>query len=182
MSRRTRPTAAFADESIRGRRYVMGCVLVEERRLPALRPAINSLATGVAPRIHFNNDTYWQKQRVLAAVAEMQLQAFAVVCDKRHGANEFQARAACVAEIVRQLQRRAVGRLVLESRQDDRDDVRTITRTRAHEPSLLFEHRTGRDERVLWLADAVSWAVGAGQPWIDVLGRALIDVIDVDPT
>jgi hypothetical protein len=114
VSRRSPPTAAFADESIRGRRYVMGCVLVEERRLPVLQPVINALATGVAPRIHFNNDTDRQKRRVLAAIAEMHLQTFAVVCDKRHGANEFHARAACVAEIVRQLQRRAVGRLVLE--------------------------------------------------------------------
>lgn len=39
-----------------------------------------------------------------------------------------------------------------------------------------------RHERVLWLADAVSWAVGAGQPCIDLLGNALIDVIDVDLT
>ena len=159
----------------------MGCVLVEERHLPALQPAIDALATGIAPRIHFNNDTDHQKRRVLAAIADMQVQAIAVVCDKRHGKNEFYARAACVGEIVRQLQQRAVGRLVLESRQDDRDDVRTITRTRAPEPSLVFEHRTARHERVLWLADAVSWAVGAGRPWLDLLGRALVDVIDVDP-
>jgi hypothetical protein len=159
----------------------MGCVLVEERRLPVLQPVINALATGVAPRIHFNNDTDRQKRRVLAAIAEMHLQTFAVVCDKRHGANEFHARAACVAEIVRQLQRRAVGRLVLESRQDDRDDVRTITRARAKEPSLLFEHRTARHERALWLADAVSWAVGAGSPWNEALAGSLIDVIEIDP-
>lgn len=159
----------------------MGCVVVEERRLPALRPAITALATGVAPRIHFNNDTDRQKRRVLAAIAEMQLQLLAVVCDKRHGANEFHARAASLAEMVRQLQRRSVGRLVLESRQDDRDDVRTITRTRSREPSLVFEHRTARHEPALWLADAVSWAVRAGRPWADVLGRSLIDVIEIDP-
>lgn len=181
MSRRSRSTVAFVDESIRGRRYVMGCVLVEERRLPALQPVISALATGVAPRIHFNNDTDRQKCRVLASIAEMQLQAFAVVCDKRHGANEFHARAACVAEIVRQLQRRAVGMLVIESRQDDRGDVRTITRTRAEEPPLVFEHRTARHERALWLADAVSWAVGAGPPWTELLGGSLIDVIEIDP-
>ena len=142
---------------------------------------ISALATGVAPRIHFNNDTDRQKRRVLASIAEMQLQAFAVVCDKRHGANEFHARAACVAEIVRQLQRRAVGMLVIESRQDDRDDVRTITRTRAEEPPLVLEHRTARHERALWLADAVSWAVGAGPPWTELLGGSLIDVIEIDP-
>lgn len=104
-----------------------------------------------------------------------------MVCEKRHGVNEFHTRAACVTEIVRQLQRRAVGRLVLESRQDDRDDVRIITRARAKEPSLMFEHRTARQERALWLADAVRWAVGAGPPWTNALGSALIEVIETDP-
>ena len=32
MRRRFLPTDAFVDESIRGRRYLMGCVLVEAKR------------------------------------------------------------------------------------------------------------------------------------------------------
>jgi hypothetical protein len=36
MSRPFRPTDAFVDESIRGRRYIMGCVLVEARHLVVL--------------------------------------------------------------------------------------------------------------------------------------------------
>jgi hypothetical protein len=144
MSRRFRPTDAYVDESIRGRRYVMGCVLVEARNLATLRPAIDALASGVAPRIHFNNDTDRQKCRVLDAVAGMPIQVFATLCTKGHSTNEFQARASCVGEIVRQVQSRGVAKLVLESRQDDRDDERVIMRTREREPSLVFEHRIAR--------------------------------------
>ena len=76
---------------------------------------------------------------------------------------------------------RGVARLVLESRQDDRDDERVIMRTREREPSLVFEHRIARPERMLWIADAVTWAVGSGAQWSDRLGDVLIDVIEVHP-
>lgn len=181
MSRKFRPSHAFVDESVRGRRYVMGCVLVEARHLAVLRPAVEALATGVSPRIHFNNDSDRQKRRVLDAIAEMPIQLIATVCVKAYRTNEFKAREACVAEIVRQLQRRGVAELIIESRQDDRDDVRVITQTRQRQPSLVFEHRIARDERMLWIADAVSWAVGSGSQWSDRLGAALIDVIETRP-
>jgi hypothetical protein len=116
---------------------------------------------------------------VLDAVAEMPVQVFATVCVKDHSTNEFQARAACLAEIVRRLQRREVAKLVIESRQDDRDDERVITRTRAREPSLVFEHRVARQERMLWIAEAVTWAVGSGPDWSERLDGVLSDVVEI---
>ena len=63
-------------------------------------------------RIHFNNETDDQKRRVLDAIADMPIQAFATVCTKDHQTDEFRARAECVAEIVRQVQGRGVLSLV----------------------------------------------------------------------
>jgi len=180
MSRPFRPTDAFVDESIRGRRYIMGCVLVEARHLAVLRPAMDRLAVTTS-RIHFNNETDDQKRRVLGAIADMPIEAFATVCTKDHQVDEFRARAECVAEIVRQVQSREVLTLVLESRQDDRDDERVIVRTRNKEPFLVFEHRLGKQERMLWIADAVTWAVGSGHPWTGRLGDALTGVIEIRP-
>ncbi len=74
-----------------------------------------------------------------------------------------------------------MAKLVLESRQDDRDDERVILRTREREPSLVFEHRIARHERMLWIADAVTWAVGSGAQWSERLGDVLIDVIETQP-
>lgn len=57
MSRqRFKPTDAFVDKSIRGQRYLMGCVLVEAKTLPAVRPAVEELAL-FGNRIHFHNES-----------------------------------------------------------------------------------------------------------------------------
>lgn len=180
MTRRFRPTDAFVDESIRGRRYLMGCVLVEARHLAETRTTMDALSVTTS-RIHFNNETDTQRRRVLDAIAEMPIEAFAVSCAKDHGVSEFRARGECVAEIVRQVQQREVATLVLESRQDDSDDERVIVRTRGPEPPLVFEHRTGRLERMLWIADAVTWAVGSGHAWTQRLDAVLTDVIELRP-
>jgi hypothetical protein len=98
VSRRFRPTDAFVDESIRGRRYIMGCVLVEARHLAELRTTMDTLSVTTS-RIHFNNETDTQRRRVLDAIAEMPIEAFAVSCAKGHGVSEFRARGECVAYV-----------------------------------------------------------------------------------
>jgi hypothetical protein len=43
VSRRFRPTDAFVDESVRGQRYLLGCVLIEARSLTTTRQAMGDL-------------------------------------------------------------------------------------------------------------------------------------------
>ena len=100
---------------------------------------------------------------------------------RTHGVTEFDARDACLGEIVRQLQGRSVPRLTVESRQDDRDDRRTIARSRAPEPPLVFDHRVSSLEPLLWIADAVAWAFGAGGRWLPVVGPLIEDVTELRP-
>ena len=69
----------------------------------------------------------------------------------------------------------------MESRQDDRDDQRTILRSRAPEPLLTFDHRRGPDEPILWVADAVAWAYGAGNRWAPFADRVVDRVIELSP-
>ena len=103
MSRRFRPTDAFVDESIRGQRYLMGCVLIEARDLAATRAAIGVLPTR-GRRLHFNNEVDAQKRILLASIAELPVRAFVVVCHRRHGITEFIAREACLAALVSEVQ------------------------------------------------------------------------------
>lgn len=172
-------TDAFVDESIRGRRYLMGCVLVEARHLHELRPAVRSLA--LHQRVHFNNESVRQKRRVLAAIADMPIAALVVVCPRGHGITEFAARASCLTAIVDVVQNHEVGRLVIESRNDDREDERLLRRVRRAEPPLIFEHRLGSAEPMLWVADAVTWACGAGSPWRSLIDPIVDDVIELRP-
>ena len=92
--RRFRPTDAFVDESIRGRRYLMGCVLVEAKTLPDVRRAVAGLALD-GTRIHFHNESKRRRQLILEAFVELPLKVDIIVCERSHGVSEFDARNAC---------------------------------------------------------------------------------------
>ena len=180
MSRRFRPTDAFVDESIRGQRYLMGCVLIEARHLSEVRRSTAALV-GAGKRLHFHQELDTTRRSALELFATMPVRVTAVVCIRSHGSTEFQARAMCLAEIVRELQERSVPRLTIESRQDDRDDQRTVLRARRPEPSLVFDHRRGQREPLLWLADAFTWALGAGGLWLQMIDAVLDEVVELRP-
>ena len=180
MSRRFRPTDAFVDESIRGQRYLMGCVLVEARHLPTTRAAVAAMPTR-GRRLHFNNEDDPQRRLLLSAFAELPVQAFVVVCHRKHGITEFAAREACLAAIVTEVQALHADRLVVETRQDDREDARIIARVRQPQPPLVFEHRAARREPILGLADGITWAVGAGTTWQSLIEPILQQVTELRP-
>jgi hypothetical protein len=179
VSRRFRPTDAFVDESIRGQRDLMACVLVQAHDVPEMRADVGALAGTKSSRVHFNAELDSRRQVLLETFAALSIESFVVVCRRSHGVTEFQARTRCLAYIVGALQLRSVDRLVIESRQDDVDDERTIHRHRQREPRLVFEHRRGADEPLLWIADGVAWSVGAGPRWSDLLGTNLSQIIEL---
>jgi hypothetical protein len=158
----------------------MGCVLVEARHLPRLRRSMIEFAAP-GKRLHFHEEVDGKRRESLEFFASMPIRVLVTVVSRTHGTTEFAARDACLAEIVRVLQARSVTRLTIESRQDDRDDQRTIVRARAAEPPLLFDHRDGAREPMLWIADAVTWAVGAGGRWLQRADPILESVVELRP-
>ena len=112
MSRRFPPSDAFVDESIRGQRYLMGCVLIEARHLTRVR---QSTAALVAPgkRLQFHEELDSMRRSALELFATLPVRVTVVVCTRRHGVSEFHARDACLAEIVRLLQESSVPRLTI---------------------------------------------------------------------
>lgn len=164
MTRRFRPTDAFVDESIRGQRYLLGCLLVEARHLMPVRRAVAALVPP-GKRLHFHEELDSTRRLALGLFATLPVTVDIVVCNRLHGVSEFEARDRCLATVVRRLQVDAVPALTIESRQDDRDDRRTIARARQPEPVLVFDHVDGRREPLLWVVDAVAWAYGAGGKW-----------------
>ena len=180
MSRRFRPTDAFVDESIRGQRYLMACVLVQAHDMSAMRSDVGALAGTKSSRVHFNAELDSQRQTLLETFASFPIESFVVVC-RRHGVTEFEARTRCLAHIVGALQLRSVDRLVIESRQDDREDARIISKLRQPEPPLVFEHRTARREAMLGIADGITWAAGAGANWQALIEPLVQGVIELRP-
>jgi hypothetical protein len=118
---------------------------------------------------------------LLGAFASLPVRTVGFVVQRGHGTTEFHARAAALAAVVEKAQWRGAERLVLESRQDDRDDVATIERVRKREPQLRFEFRSGADEPLLWLADGITWAVAAGHEWSARMGSVLLGLRDIAP-
>lgn len=180
MIRRFHPTDAFVDESIRGQRHLMACVLVDARNLAEVRRSMTAFA-GVGKRLHFHQELDSTRRSALELIAALPVQLTVAVCTRRHGVSEFEARDLCLAALVRELQSQRVPRLIVETRQDDRDDHRTILRTRAADPTLNFEHRSGSDEPIVWVADAVAWAYGAGQRLSSLARPVVHRVIDLAP-
>lgn len=164
MSRRFRPTDAFVDESIRGQRYLLGCLLIEARHLMPVRRAVAALVPP-GKRLHFHEELDSARRQALELFATLPVIVDIVVCHRQHGVSEFEARDRCLTAVVRRLQADAVPSLTIESRQDDRDDRRTIARVRRSEPVLVFNHVVGRREPLLWVVDAIAWAFGAGGKW-----------------
>ena len=175
---RFRPTDAFVDESIRGQRYIMACVLIDVRHLPAARPAVEALAW-FGGRVHFHNESKRRRRDILEVFASLPIKVDVVEVQRGHGVTEFAARERCLATIVERLQDEQVSHLTVESRMDDREDQRTIGRTRRPLPPLVFEHRMGTDDPMLWVADGLAWAVGAAANWRDLVRPILRDVVDL---
>lgn len=173
-------TDAFVDESIRGQRYLMACVLVEARHLAEVRRETAELADS-RTRLHFHEELNSKRRVALEAFATMPVSVHVVVCHRQHGVTEFRAREACLSAVVQLLQSQTVPRLTIESRQDDRDDQRTIARSRLSAPPLVFDHRRSVREPLLWIADAIAWAYGAGGVWLPLVRPIINDVTELRP-
>lgn len=157
----------------------MACAMAEARHLPELRTAMKGLA--VHDRVHFNNESQRRKRLVLSEIREMPVGVLVVVAHRGHGVSEFSARNACLSSVVEQLQLRGVTRLTIESRDDDREDQRHLLRVRRREQPLVFEHRAADSEPLLWVADAIAWAHGAGAGWRQLIEPIVEGVTELRP-
>lgn len=173
--RRFRPTDAFVDESIRGDRYIMSCVLAEARTLRDVRLSMAELA--LHGQVHFRKESVRRRPMLVAAISVLPVEAFAVVVKRAAGVSHEDARRDGLSAIVETLQEREVSRLTLDRTTVAGADARTIRRVRSREPLLTFEHRASRDEPMLWVADGVAWAIGARGPWPERLGAVLTKIV-----
>ena len=90
-------------------------------------------------------------------------------------ARERTARPALLAAVLADLKELSVGRLVIESRESrdhlDRQVIAGMQRQGKASLDLVYEHLRPYEEPVLWVSDAVAWAVGAGGDWRSRVNR-----------
>ena len=140
-----------------------------------MRETMSSLA--LHGQVHFRKESVNRRPVLIEAVSALPVQAIAVVAVRAPGTSQVEARRQCLRAIVESLQERDVARLVLDRTSGAADDGRTLRGARRPEPFLTFEHRSSREEPMLWVADGVAWAVGARGQWPARLGPMLTGVI-----
>jgi hypothetical protein len=167
---------AFVDESQRRGTYLMCAVLVQPNQLGVVRSAMRSQLLAGQRRLHFAHESKRRRRAILAAVTDLQAEARIYLSADRPD----RARERCLSALIDDLVAAGADRLVLESRSAaDVIDRRAIARRLAGRPgTMTYEHLRGHEEPVLWLADAVAWAYGAGGAWRSRVSVARVRALD----
>ena len=176
----SRPVVAFVDESYKYVKadlgssfYVLAAVLVEGAALSSTRQA---LRTVVAPltEFHTNELNAIGRQDVVHDVlsfARDEVSGSVVTVQMPFPRTEKDARRACLDVLLRDLSSRKVSQVVADSRPQprardrlflDKQDEAVARRLRASgdvDRGLNLVHRKPAGENLLWLADAVAWAL-----------------------
>lgn len=166
---------AFVDESIRGQTYFLCAVIVPFEHQALLRQELREIARVAGRRrIHSNSSSSQVREELLRRAARYVSQAIVVTSRVEQGRNEEVSRQKNLSSLVKELQKRQVGRIVIEGRSDNRLDAATILRTRANGSVIDFIHLTPEADELLWVADVVVWSTGAGTRWKQELSKISI--------
>jgi len=151
----------FVDESDS---YLVCAVLVPPAALATSRQAMRRLLCAGERRVHFNNESPARRRALLAAMDAVDLRAWIYTS----AASSVVARHACLTQLVHDLADQAgPTRLIIESREGrDEADRRTVFVAASDEDhALTYEHLRPHEEPLLWAADGICWAYGAGGDW-----------------
>lgn len=148
---------AFVDESKR-RGLVLAAALVDPAQVAATRGLIRSLRMPRQARIHFNNERNSRRRQILAAICGSGVVVH--IYDATSIADDREARAACLFQLVVDLSELGGQRLVVE--QEDsmlRSDRQVLydARLKAGAEDLTYVHLRPSAEPLLWIPDAASW-------------------------
>lgn len=152
----------FVDESER-RDYFLCAVLVRGPVEP-VRTALRGLCRPGQRRIHFAKEQDARRRTVLAELGRMELTA-RVYCSP---GSVRESREECIGALVADIAPAGARELTVESRESmNHLDIRVIDAAlRKHGTGeLIYRHLRPHEEPVLWAADAIAWAVGAGGDW-----------------
>jgi hypothetical protein len=166
---------AFIDESVRAGEYIVCAVVVDSADVASARRSMRQTLKGSQGRVHMAKENANNKRGLLDHVASLGIAAHVVTVRVRDR-SQRRARDACLAALARALQVHGVGRLVLESCDQDRDDLQVLGDTLAslgavHDVEIV--HLRAHDDPLLWVADIVAWAYGRAGDW----GRRVAAII-----
>ena len=156
---------AFVDESQRAR-YTICAAVISPDDLRAARRGLRGLLLPRQGRLHFVNESPQRRRVLLDAMRELPVRTRLYISTEKEPIARQQAMEALLVDLL------ALGgqRLVIECREASQDErerrlMATAVQSGAAPADLSYSHLRARDEPLLWVADAVAWAYGAGPQW-----------------
>ena len=174
----TVPVQVYVDESER-RDYLLCAVLVRTD-VDRVRRTVRAMCQPGQRRVHFAKEGPVRRRAILSALAELGVEARIY----RSPSAVKRSRELCLDALVGDIAAAGAERLVIESRatMDHLDDrvVKAALR-RIGTGELTFGHSSAYEEPLLWVPDAIAWAVGRGGDWRRRAEPLLEKVVDLGP-
>ena len=170
----------YLDVSKRANRYLIASTTVDAAGAIEVRRELGRLVLPGQRRLHFKSESDRRRRELLDAIAG--LSCVVRVYSVRRLA-EPDARTLALSAVVRDVQAAGGDSTVYIERVEGLEslDQATISRTRSRQPSLTWHHLSPSEDPVLWVSDAVAWAVGAGGPWRDRVDAVLDGLVELSP-
>jgi len=177
---------AFSDESERAGVSLLAVVLVARKDLDVTRLSMRKLLLGRQRRIHTAKESPRRRRLILDTITRSEGISAIVLRHRRPaGVDRVAARAALIETATNMIVERDVTAWILDNMQPaerarDRNTIgRALGRAGPAVP-VVFDHRPSHEEPLLWAADAICWATGAGGDWRRRI-EAILTIIDIDP-
>ncbi len=160
-------TWAFSDESERGASMLFGTAFVPRGAVTSIRREVRGLLLPGQRRVHTAKESPRRRRALLDLVAGLELEAVVLVHRREAGTHRIEARDRLLDAAARLVQAAAVSTWVLDAQEPSQAarDRQSIASAVPHDSQLVYDHRLSRDEPLLWVVDALVWAVGAGGDW-----------------
>lgn len=162
---------AFSDESERAGVMLMAVVVLDPGEVDAARRKLRGLLLPGQRRVHTAKESPRRRRVILDTVSDINgLSAVVLRYRRPPGVDRVGARRLLLQAATGAV----VGSGVVSWVLDDQDPAQGLRDRAAIAHALagmdrrlhpVYDHRPARDEPLLWAADALCWAVGAGGDW-----------------
>jgi hypothetical protein len=159
---------AYSDESERASLMLVGVLLLPAADVPAARRDLRGLLLPGQRRVHTANESPRRRRLLLDVVARLRGEAIVFMIRRPVGLDRVAARHLLLVATAGLLADRNVTSWVLDGQDPAQAarDRRSIAGVLGESHPLVYDHRAGYEEPLLWAIDALVWAVGAGGEWL----------------
>jgi hypothetical protein len=176
---------AFSDESERAATMLIAVVVLGPKHVSPARTVMRSRLLPGERRVHTAKESARRRRQVLDRVAQIDGLSATVIRYRRPAGVDYVAgRRALIDAAAGLIVAVGVTSWTLDDippsqRARDRNTIGHVL-ARQHVGRVVFDHRPSRGEPLLWAADAVAWAVGAGGDWKRRIDP-VVTVADIGP-